>query len=130
MNRRHALLSLASAGLALSRVPASAAAGIPFDKAAFTAAQAAGKSILLYIDAAWCEVCQLQEGVVARLEKDADFKDYAIFMIDYATQKDAMRSFGATSRSTLIAFKGMTEIGRLVGDIEPASIKSLMLKGL
>ncbi len=130
MNRRCALLSLASVALALSRGPALAGTGIPFEKAAFAAAQSAGKSILLYIDALWCGACQVQEGVVANLEKDADFKDYVIFIIDYDNQKDVMRSFGATSRGTLIAFKGMTEIGRLVGDTKLASIKSLMLKGL
>ena len=53
-----------------------------------------------------------------------------VLAIDFDTQKDVMRSFGATSRSTLIAFKGKTEVGRLVGDTKIAKIKALMAKGL
>ena len=65
-----------------------------------------------------------------KLEKDEAFKDYVILTIDYDTQKDVMRSFGATRRSTLIAFKGKTEVGRLVGNTKLSPIKSLLTKAL
>ena len=130
MNRRYALLSLASAALALLPVAAFATAGPPFDKASFEAAQAAGKSILLHIAATWCETCEAQRKVLEKLETDVAFKNYVVFIIDFDTQKDVMRSFSATSRSTLIAFKGKTEVGRLVGNTKLAPIKALMVKGL
>lgn len=130
MNRRQALISLASAALVLSLAPAQAKPDTAFDQAAFDAAQASGKPVLLHVFADWCETCHAQRAVLDELEMDAAFKDYVVLAIDFDTQKDVMRSFGATSRSTMIAFKGKTEVGRLVGDTKLATIKALMEKGL
>ncbi len=130
MNRRYALISLAAAVLAASNAPIHAATDIAFEKTAFEEAQASGKSILLHVAATWCETCHAQRAVLDKLEKDEAFKDYVILTIDYDTQKDVMRSFGATRRSTLIAFKGKTEVGRLVGNTKLSPIKSLLTKAL
>lgn len=130
MNRRHALISLASVALALSQFPAQAKTDTAFEQTAFDEAQASGKSILLHVFATWCETCHAQRAVLDKLERDAAFGNYVVLAIDFDTQKDVMRSFGATSRSTLIAFKGKTEVGRLVGDTKLAKIKALMAKGL
>lgn len=130
MNRRHALISLASAALVLSLAPVQAKTDTAFEQAAFDAAQASDKPILLHVFANWCETCHAQRAVLVKLETDASFADYVVLAIDFDTQKDVMRSFGATSRSTLIAFKGKTEVGRLVGDTKIAKIKALMAKGL
>lgn len=130
MNRRHALISLASAAFALSLVPAQAKTDTAFEQAAFDAAQASDKPILLHVFATWCETCHAQRAVLDKLETDAAFANYVVLAIDFDTQKDVMRSFGATSRSTMIAFKGKTEMGRLVGDTKLDTIKALMAKGL
>lgn len=130
MNRRHALFFLASAAFALSPVPVQAKTDTAFEQNAFDAAQAADKPILLHVFATWCETCHAQRAVLDKLETDAAFGNYVVLAIDFDTQKDVMRSFGATSRSTLIAFKGKTEVGRLVGDTKLAKIKALMAKGL
>ena len=131
MNRRFALLSLAAVVFANPTPPALAVTNIPFfAKVDFEAAQNAGKSILLHIAAPWCETCQAQRAVFDKLEKDPTFNDYTIITIDFDTQKDVMRGFKANSRSTLIAFKGKTEVGRLVANTKMAAIKSLMTKGL
>ena len=42
------------------------------------------------------------------------------------TQADAMKSFKANSQSTLIAFKGATETGRLVGATKADAIEGLL----
>ena len=131
MNRRFALLSLASAAFVATGRTASAATDVPlFKKSDFEAAQATGKSILLHIAATWCETCQAQRAVLDKLEKDAAFKDYVIITIDFDTQKDVMRSFKANSRSTLIVFKGKTEMARMVAITKPAAIKALLEKAL
>jgi len=131
MNRRSAFLFLSLAAFSTTPLPAFAATEVPhFDKAGFEAAQAEGKSILLHIAAPWCETCQAQRVVLDKLEKDPTFKDYVVITIDFDTQKDVMRSFKANSRSTLIVFKGKTEVGRLVAVTKPAAIKALLEKAL
>ena len=48
--------------------------------------------------------------------------------VDFDSQKDAVRRFGAPMQSTLIAFKGGRETGRSVGDTNPQSIAALLAK--
>jgi thioredoxin 1 len=127
MDRR---LMLALAGSALFALPVLAATDSQFATAGFEAAQAAGKPIVLHISATWCETCQAQRAVLDKLEKDAAFADFQIMTIDFDTQKDAMRSFKVVDRSTLVVFKGKTEVGRVMGDTKLGSIKALLQKAL
>jgi thioredoxin 1 len=128
MNRRFAMFSILS--VAATALPAIAATNSTFDKQAFDAAQAAGKSILLHVAATWCETCHAQRAVLNKLEADPAYKDFQIITIDYDKQKDVMRSFKVTSRATLIAFKGTTEVGRMTGNTKLAAIKALIDKAL
>ena len=130
MNRRFVLISFLSAVLAAPTMPASAATESTFDKQAFETAQAAGKSIILHVAATWCETCQAQRAVLNKLEVDPAYQNYQIITIDYDTQKDVMRRFKVTSRSTLIAFKGITEVGRMTGNTKLPVIKALIDKAL
>ena len=129
MNRRNTLLGLVAA-FALSPLAAIAAAGPKYDQAAFDAAQAAGKSIILHVAATWCETCEAQRKVLESLETDPKFKNLVVLVIDYDAQKDVMRKFGVTSRSTIIAFKGKDEMGRLTGNTKMPVIKALLTKAL
>lgn len=129
LNRRQLFAFAATAALVLSTPALSREEG-EFDQSKFEAAQAAGKPILLHVSATWCETCRAQKEVLENLEGDPKFSDYRIYTIDFDTGKDAMRTFGATSRSTMIVFKGTTEMGRLVGDTQEETIKALMEKGL
>jgi len=49
-----------------------------------------------------------------------------ILRVDFDSQKDIVRTFSASSQSTLIAFHGTRETGRSVGDTNPDSIAKLM----
>jgi thioredoxin 1 len=105
------------------------------DKAAFTgksfaAAQAAGDSILIHINAPWCPTCRAQQPILEKLEKDPKFSKLKVFEVDFDSQKDAVRSFKATTQSTLIVFKGANETGRSVGDTDAKSVQALAEKAL
>ena len=130
MNRRFVLISFLSAVLAAPILSASAATESTFDQQAFEAAQVAGKPIILHVAATWCETCQAQRAVLNKLEVDPAYRDYQIITIDYDKQKDVMRRFNVTSRSTLIAFKGTTEVGRMTGNTKLPAIKALIDKAL
>ena len=130
MNRRFVLTSILAAAFSATALPAISATDSAFNRQAFEAAQAAGKSIVLHVAATWCETCQAQRAVLNKLEADPAYKDYLIITIDYDKQKDVMRSFKVTSRSTLIAFKGKTELGRMTGNTKLPVIKALIDKAL
>jgi thioredoxin 1 len=124
------LIAFASASLLFGFIAfaAQAAETQDYNAKAFAAAQAAGKPILVEIHASWCPTCKAQLPILGALEKQDKFKNLVVFRVDFDSQKDAVRAFGARVQSTLITFKGTTETGRSVGDTNAASIASLLDK--
>ena len=129
LSRRSVLLAAVAAGAAIA-TPASAASPQPFNDAAFGEAQKAGKPIFVAIHASWCPICKAQAPILAELTADSRFKDLLYFTIDFDSQKDLVRRFGARMQSTLISFKGATEQGRSAGDTNRQSIAALLNKVL
>jgi len=130
MLSRRSVLSAAIAASAAAVAPASAAGPQPFDNAAFADAQKAGKPIFVGIHATWCPICKAQTPILSELMAASQFKDLVYFTIDFDSQKDVVRRFGAQRQSTLIAFHGETERGRSVGDSNRDSIAALLSKVL
>src|SRR5688500_15525821 len=129
MNRRHLLGAVA---LAAALMPGAIAFAIDqkFDQAAFDAAQAAGKPILVEVTAPWCPVCKAQAPILSRLKGEARFKNLASFTIDFDSQNDLLKKLNVQKQSTLIVFKGKQEVGRSTGDTNAGSIEQLLAKSL
>ncbi|MDR3421983.1 MAG: thioredoxin family protein [Xanthobacteraceae bacterium] len=130
LSRRHLLASCLATAAFVAAPFAFAGERIDYSPAAFDAAQKAGRSILVEIQAPWCPTCRAQAPILSELEKDAKFKDLLVVHVDFDSQKDAVRRFGARMQSTLVAFKGPAETSRSVGDTNPASIAALLDKSL
>jgi thioredoxin 1 len=131
LDRRQLFAAALTTGAGFSLVALKpAAAAQPFDAAAFAAAQAAGKPILLDVTASWCPTCRAQAPILSRLLGESRFKDLVVFDVDFDTRKDLLREFGVRSQSTLIVFKGKDEAGRSVGDTTPAGIEGLLSKAV
>ena len=129
LSRRSILIAAAALGTT-ALAPAFAASQQPFDAKAFADAQKAGKPILVAIHAPWCPICTAQKPILSELMADRKFSELAYFTIDFDSQKDLVRQFGAQKQSTLIAFKGSNERGRSVGDSKRESITALVSKTL
>jgi len=129
LSRRSVVFAAVAASAAVIP-PAFATEARTFDLESFAAAQNAGKPILVAIHATWCVTCKAQKAILSELMSAPRFNDLVYFVVDFDIQKDAMKYFGARERSTLIAFKGETEAGRLVGDTERTVIAVLLDKTL
>jgi thioredoxin 1 len=103
----------------------SAEARTEYTKDAFEAAQAVGKPIIIEVSATWCPVCKAQAPILASLKSRPEYRDIAFFEIDFDTQKDALKSLKVSKQSTLIAFKGKTEVTRTTGDTSASGIEKL-----
>ena len=127
LSRRSVLLStLLAAASGAAVKPALAVTPQPFDDTAFAQAQKAGKPIFVAIHATWCPICKAQKPILAELMADPKFNELTYFTVDFDSQKDLVRRFGAQKQSTLIAFIGSKEQGRSVGDSNRASISDLL----
>jgi thioredoxin 1 len=116
-----AVVSL-SAAAAFAQSPASEAR---FTPAAFAAAQAAGKPIIVEVSAPWCPTCKAQAPIIKSLTDKPEFRNVTILKVDFDSQKDALKSLNVSMQSTLIAFKGKTEMSRSIGDTTAAGIEKL-----
>jgi thioredoxin 1 len=129
LTRRSMLAAVLAAGT-LAASPARADNAHAFDAKAFTAAQKAGKPILIAVHAPWCPTCKAQDPILNDLRADPKFKDLVYFVIDFDSQKDLLKRFGVRSQSTLIAFRGEKEEARSVGDTRRDSIFAMVGKAL
>ena len=134
LTRRSAFrLAAMSAAIILAGSFASYAAPndpMDFDQAAFEKAQKQGEPILVDIYASWCDVCKRQSVVLDKLRATPKYAGLVTFRINYDTQKDLMRKFKATVQSTLIVYRGETEVGRSIGETQPEWIEDLLSKSV
>ncbi len=100
----------------------------PFTQGAFDAAQAAGAPILVDVHAWWCPICAKQAPTIKKLEDSSELRDLQVFEVDFDSQKDVVRAFGAQTQSTLIVFHGKVEKGRSAGITDPDQIRALLLQ--
>lgn len=101
-----------------------------YSKDAFQQAQAAGKPILVFVTASWCPNCRKQQPVVDTMAKDKAFADAVLFVVNFDSDKEALKDLNVLMQSTLIAFKGKTERARSTAVTDPGAIRALFEKAL
>ena len=114
----------------LASVSAQAAGQRPFDAKAFQAAQASGRPILVEIHADWCPTCKAQLPILNKLSGEPGFANLARFRVDFDSQKDVVKGLGARTQSTLVLFKGKTELARSVGETSEDKIRAMLSKAI
>jgi len=114
----------------LASVSAQAAGQRPFDAKAFQAAQASGRPILVEIHADWCPTCKAQLPILNKLSGEPGFANLARFRVDFDSQKDVVKGLGARVQSTLVLFKGKTELARSVGETSEDKIRAMLSKAI
>ncbi|MBV2150097.1 thioredoxin family protein [Sphingobium sp. AS12] len=98
--------------------------------AALKAAQAAGKPVLVDVHAPWCPTCRAQAPTIDSLATDPAYQSLTILRLDYDHQTAEKKALGVRMQSTLIAYKGRTEVGRIVGVTDPAQLRAFAATAL
>jgi thioredoxin 1 len=130
MTQIRVLLAGLVAIILVGSLPAAAAEWKAFSPEALTAAQAAGKPILVDVFAVWCPTCRAQNPILVKLTKQPKYKDLVVLKADFDAQKEDLRALNVRSQSTLIVFKGEEEIDRSVGSTNELSIEGMLDKTL
>ena len=107
-----------------------ARAEIPFTPENFQAARKNNEKILLHFQADWCPTCRTQKEKLAGLEKDGVLKGVTLFSVDYDKETEFKREIKVTAQSTLVAFQGALETGRLTGATGEKILKEFIEKNL
>ena len=106
--------------------PALAAEFKPFDRATFDAAQKSGRPILVEVNAWWCPVCASQSKTIKGTVIAPAYDKLLVLRINYDKQKSEWQALGVQKQSTLIAFKGGRELGRVSYITDKAKIQALL----
>lgn len=122
----------ACVGLALAISASLAVAGEikPYTPQTFEQLTQAGKPVVVDVSATWCPTCKAQKPIVDGLMKQPAYQDVTVLAVDFDTNRAALKKFKVNMQSTLIAFKGKSEVGRSVGDTTPSGIETLFKKTL
>ncbi|MGV8988365.1 MAG: thioredoxin domain-containing protein [Cypionkella sp.] len=134
--KRRDFLRLAPITLAMPLLvrPAWAAERVLYKPGLAEAAMDGGKVILLDFWTNWCSTCAAQDRVVEglRAANPAYDKGIDFITVDWDKYADGSlaKSLQIPRRSTLVALKGKTELGRIVAGTSKADIKALLDKAL
>lgn len=115
------------AGLALA-ASASLAVALdiqPYSPESLAAKQKAGEAVALHFHADWCPTCRAQEKVFNGWKGDATVPG-TLLIVNYDKERELKRQLGVRTQSTVIAYKGSKETGRLAGDTDPKALRAVL----
>lgn len=101
----------------------------PFTAALLTQAQASDQPVALHFHADWCPTCRAQEKVLQSLKSEPGL-DLTVMVVNYDTEKELKKRFNVRAQSTFVVLRGQQEWARLVGDTDPAAIRTAFKSAL
>lgn len=101
----------------------------PYSAAELANAQKAGRAVAVIFHADWCSTCKIQQQTLESLTKESGL-DMTVLVANYDTEKELRREHRVRSQSTLIAFKGSRETGRIVGETSTDKIRAVLKTAL
>ena len=123
--------ALAAVALATAvAAPAFAQPVRPFSAQTLKAAQAKGLPVLVDVHADWCPTCRAQAPTIGAISRDPRFAKLVILKLDFDGQVAERRALGVSKQSTLIAYRGGAERGRVTGIVDPDQIRAFAATAL
>lgn len=97
----------------------------PYSPETLAAKQKAGEAVALHFHADWCPTCRAQEKVFNGWKGDAAVPG-TLLIVNYDKERELKRQLGVRTQSTVIAYKGGKESGRLAGDTDPKALRAVL----
>ena len=129
LSRRSILFSTAILATILFAAPAFAFEFKPYDKTTVDKLIASGKPVVIHVYAPWCLQCHMQDSILTGLKDDKTYDGVAFFRVAYDDQQDVVKALGVP-RSTLIAYKGGKERGRMSWGMTTDSVVTVLKAAL
>lgn len=100
-----------------------------YSAAAFSRAQASGKTIVVDVHATWCPTCRAQAPILDALPSEPQLKNAIFVKVDFDTEKAFVRQHRIPRQSTVLVFKGTRETARSIAETRPEQLRAAVLGG-
>ena len=94
----------------------------------FEVAKKNGETVVVTAWNKYCGTCKRQKVVLDQAEKD--FKDVLFLYYNHPKMKDIAKYLKIDHRSTILVYKGNTEVSRTIGQLDKSAIYSDIKKGI
>ena len=94
----------------------------------FEEAKKNGETVVVTAWNKYCGTCKRQKVVLDQAEKD--FKNVLFLYYNHPKMKDVAKYLKIDHRSTILVYKGYTEVSRTIGQLEKSVIYSNIKKGI
>ena len=99
-----------------------------FTEEVFEDAKTSGKTIVINSYEVWCGTCSKQTKILNQAEKK--FKDIIFLSYEQSKNKNIAQLLGIKFWTTIVVYKGDSEIARIVGQTDKETIYSAIQKGI
>ena len=94
----------------------------------FEDAKASGKTIVINSYEVWCGTCGKQTKILDQAEKE--FKDIIFLSYEQSKNKNIAKKLGIKFWTTIVIYKGVNEVARIVGQTDKKIIYTAIQKGV
>ena len=94
----------------------------------FEKAKASGKTVVVNSYEVWCGTCSKQTKILNKAEKE--FKDIIFLSYEQSKNKNIAQLLKIKFWTTIVVYKGDSEIARIVGQTDKETIYSAIQKGI
>ena len=94
----------------------------------FEDAKASGKTIVINSYEVWCGTCGKQTKILDQAEKE--FKDIIFLSYEQSKNKNIAKKLGIKFWTTIVIYKGVNEVARIVGQTDKKIIYAAIQKGV
>ena len=91
-------------------------------------AKASGKTIVINSYEVWCGTCSKQTKVLDQAEKE--FNEIIFFSYEQSKNKEIAKKLGIKHWTTIVVYKGDSEVSRIIGQTDKKTIYDAIKKGI
>ncbi|MEM9501198.1 MAG: thioredoxin family protein [Pseudomonadota bacterium] len=101
-----------------------------YDEASFMMAQGKGKTIVVDVYADWCPTCRTQAPILDQLRAERQSSDILFVKVNFDDEKKFLRQHRVPRQSTVLVFKGETEVARSIAQTNRQKLRGVVLGAL
>jgi thiol-disulfide isomerase/thioredoxin len=101
-----------------------------YNEAAFMMAQGKDKTIVVDVYADWCPTCRAQAPILEELRQERQSGDVLFVKVNFDEQKAFLRAHRIPRQSTVLVFRGETEVARSIAETNRTRLRGIVLGAL